>query len=320
LKALVTGGAGFIGSHLVDRLVAAGHETWVADDLSTGREDNLQQALAGDLAHFVHMDVTSPALLPLVADIAPDVILHLAAQMDVRKSVADPLHDTKTNVVGTVNTLLAAVGARTAKVVFASSGGTVYGEPEALPVSDDAPLRPASPYGAAKVAAETYVAAFGRLHGFAWTSLALGNVYGPRQNPHGEAGVVAIFGRALLEGRPTLIFGDGSSSRDYIYVDDVVDAFMCCLDERTNSRRFNVGTGLETTVRELHRLVAAACSADDAPEHRVERVGELQHVVLDATALHATTGWTARVSLEDGLAATVAWIATTKAEAAATCP
>jgi len=149
LKTLVTGGAGFIGSHLVDRLVADGHETWVVDDLSTGREDNLRQALDGGLAHLVPLDITSPDLLALATDVSPDVILHLAAQMDVRKSVADPLHDTKTNVVGTVNVLTAAVQSDTRKVVFASSGGTVYGEPESLPVREDAPLRPTSPYGAA---------------------------------------------------------------------------------------------------------------------------------------------------------------------------
>lgn len=311
MRILVTGGAGFIGSHLVDRLATDGHDVWVVDDLSTGRRDNLTAAMATGRVRLTVLDVSASDLAAAVEEAAPEIVLHLAAQMDVRKSVADPLHDSRTNVLGTVNVLNAAVQCRARKIVFASSGGTVYGEPERLPVSEDAPLRPASPYGAAKVAGEAYVAAFGRLYGLAWTSLALGNVYGPRQDPHGEAGVVAIFGRSLLAGRATAIFGDGTSSRDYIYVDDVVDAFVECLDERTNGGRFNVGTGRETTIRELHTLVARACGARDDPEHRAPRLGELQHIVLDPSALHAASGWLPRIGLEDGLARTAAWIAAT---------
>lgn len=304
MRLLVTGGAGFVGSHLVDRLLADGHQVVVVDDLSTGRREQVAPGAA-----FVELDITSADLVELVERERPEVVLHLAAQMDVRKSVADPLADSRTNVLGTVNVVTAAARAGVRKVVFASSGGTVYGEPEALPVTEDAPLRPASPYGAAKVAGEAYVAAFGRLYGFAWTSLALGNVYGPRQDPHGEAGVVAIFGRALLAGRPTLVFGDGTTSRDYVHVDDVVEAFVACLDGRTDGERFNVGTGRSTTVRELHELVAKACGAPDAPEHREPRLGELQHIALDSSRLTAATGWAPRVPLEQGLAGTVAWIA-----------
>jgi UDP-glucose 4-epimerase len=304
VKALVTGGAGFIGSHLSDRLVDQGHDVLVVDDLSTGRRDNVPAGCA-----FAQVDITSAALVPLVEQHRPEVVLHLAAQMDVRKSVEDPLHDTRTNVLGTVNVLTAAVRSGARKVVFASSGGTVYGEPETLPVVEQAPLRPASPYGAAKVAGEAYVAAFGRLHGLAWTSLALGNVYGPRQDPHGEAGVVAIFGTALLADRQTLVFGDGTTSRDYVHVDDVVAAFLACLDGRTDGQRYNVGTGRSTTVRELHSLLAGACGAPDDPEYRPERLGELRHIALDASALSAATGWAPRVALEDGLAGTVAWLA-----------
>jgi UDP-glucose 4-epimerase len=303
VRALLTGGAGFIGSHLADRLLVDGHEVLVVDDLSTGRRDQVP-----DGCELAELDVTDSALESLVARFAPQVVLHLAAQMDVRKSVADPLHDTRTNVLGTVNVLAAALAAGSRKVVFASSGGTVYGEPEVLPVREDAPLRPASPYGAAKVAGEAYVAAFARLHGIAGTSLALGNVYGPRQDPHGEAGVVAIFGTAMLEGRPTLIFGDGSSSRDYVHVDDVVEAFVQALDERTDGGRYNVGTGRSTSVRELHTLMAAACGVADEPELRERRLGELQHIALDAAALAAATGWAPLVDLEEGLAGTVAWI------------
>ena len=304
MRAVVTGGAGFIGSHLVERLLADGHEVLVVDDLSTGRREQVP-----DGCRFVELDITSPELLSLVQDFQSEVVLHLAAQMDVRKSVADPLHDTRTNVLGTVNVLTAAARAGTRKVVLASSGGTVYGEPDTLPVREDAPLRPASPYGAAKVAGETYLAAFGRLHGFAWTSLRLGNVYGPRQDPHGEAGVVAIFGTAMLDQRQTLIFGDGSSSRDYVHADDVVEAFVQCLDARTDGAVLNVGTGRSTSVRELHCLMAKACGAADAPEHREPRLGELQHIALESSALTRTTGWTPRISLETGLRGTVEWIA-----------
>ena len=304
MRVLVTGGAGFIGSHLADRLVADGHDVVVVDDLSTGRREQVDGS-----CRFVELDITSPELLPLVEEVAPEVVLHLAAQMDVRKSVADPLHDTRTNVLGTVNVVTAASRSGVRKVVFASSGGTVYGEPESLPVTEDAPLRPASPYGAAKAAGETYVAAFGRLHGVAWTNLRLGNVYGPRQDPHGEAGVVAIFGTAMLQGRQTLVFGDGSSSRDYVHVDDVVEAFVQCLDGRTDGGTFNVGTGRSTTVRELHTLMAKACGAADAPEHREPRLGELQHIALDPSALREVTGWEPTADLEEGLAGTVAWIA-----------
>jgi UDP-glucose 4-epimerase len=303
MRLLVTGGAGFIGSHLVDRLLREGHEVLVVDDLSTGRPEHVSAA-----AQLEELDVSDPRLLPLVEQHAPEVVLHLAAQMDVRKSVADPLHDTRTNVLGTVSVLTAAARSRVRKVVFASSGGTVYGEPDALPVREDAPLRPASPYGAAKVAGEAYVAAFGRLHGFTWTSLRLGNVYGPRQDPYGEAGVVAIFATAMLEQRRTLIFGDGSSSRDYVHVDDVVEAFARCLDERSDGRCFNVGTGRSTPVRQLHTLMARACDAADAPEHHEPRLGELQHIALDSSALTGVTGWRPRVELPEGLPGTVDWV------------
>jgi len=316
MKLLVTGGAGFIGSHLVDRLVASGAQVCVVDDLSTGRRDNVAAAESTGRCRFVELDITEAAFVALVAETQPDVVVHLAAQMDVRKSVADPLADTRTNVLGTVNVLAAAVGAGVRKVVFASSGGTVYGEPDELPVREDAPIRPASPYGAAKVAGETYLAAFQRLHGVATTSLRLGNVYGPRQDPHGEAGVVAIFGRALGEGRRAIIFGDGTSSRDYIYVEDVVEAFLACLDARTDGRVFNVGSGQETTIGALHALVAKAYGRSDEARHEPPRLGELQHITLDSAALTTATGWMPRVTLENGLALTVEWITAAHTDAA----
>jgi UDP-glucose 4-epimerase len=243
--------------------------------------------------------------------VRPQVVLHLAAQMDVRRSVADPLHDVRVNVLGTVNVLEAAARSGVRKVILASSGGTVYGQAATLPNREDAPLPPVSPYGAAKAAAEGYVATYGRLYALAGTSLALGNVYGPRQDPHGEAGVVSIFARALTTGARTTIFGDGTSSRDYVYVSDVVDAFMCCLDDSTSAERFNVGTGISTSVRELHRLVADISGSDSTPDMVPARIGELQAVSLDSRALTDRTGWRPTVALPDGLRMTVEWVRST---------
>ena len=308
---LVTGAAGFIGSHLVDRLLQDGREVVGIDDLSTGRLSNLAGASRCPTFRFVESDVTSGDFRSLVAEVGPDIVLHLAAQMDVRKSVADPLHDVRVNVLGTVNVLEAAVHSGVRKIVLASSGGTVYGQAATLPIREDTPLLPVSPYGAAKVAAEGYVATYGRLYGLAGTSLALGNVYGPRQDPHGEAGVVSIFARALTTGAPTTIFGDGTSSRDYVYVSDVVEAFVRCLEDSTSGARFNVGTGVATSVDELHRLLADICGSEATPDMAPARPGELHAVSLDRGALTDRTGWRPTVALPEGLRMTVEWVRST---------
>ena len=309
MRVLVTGVAGFIGSHLADRLLAQGDEVVGVDDLSTGRLENLEGALTAGLS-FTEADITTPQLPELVAQARPEVVYHLAAQMDVRRSVLDPLHDTRVNVLGTVNVLTAAVAADVRKVVFASSGGTVYGEPASLPVEEDAPLAPTSPYGAAKVAGEVYLAAFSRLHGLAFTALALGNVYGPRQDPHGEAGVVAIFGRALLRGEPTTIYGDGTSRRDYVHVDDVVDAFVRAAGDAADGQRLNVGTGEATTVRALHTLLARAAGVADEPRFAPGRLGELDAIALAPAAAGRVLGWRPSVALDEGLQGTVDWVRT----------
>jgi UDP-glucose 4-epimerase len=308
LRVVVTGAAGFIGSHLVDRLVADGHRVSGIDDLSTGKLANLADARRSKLFDFHRFDLTSCDLAALVARDQPEVVCHLAAQMDVRKSVADPLHDTRTNVLGTVNLLDACAKAGVTRIVFASSGGTVYGEPSVIPVTERAALHPGSPYGAAKVAGETYLAAYQQLHGLAGVSLRLGNVYGPRQDPHGEAGVVSIFARALLTGQPTKVFGDGTSSRDYVHVDDVVDAFVRCLGGKGDGRRLNVGTGASTTVRQLHTLVAAAAGVADAPSFAPARPGELQAVALDSSAARRALGWEPAADLAEGITQTVDWV------------
>ncbi|GAA4240643.1 UDP-glucose 4-epimerase [Actinomadura meridiana] len=299
MLALVTGAAGFIGSHLVDRLVADGHEVIGVDDLSTGH--NVRPGV-----ELWEMDVADPGLVEKAAVRRPEVVCHLAAQVSVRASVADPLRDARTNVVGTANVLEAARAAGGRKVVFTSSCA-VYGVPDALPVPPDAELRPASPYAASKVSGEVYVGMYGALHGIDHTTLTLANVYGPRQTPEGEAGVVSIFTDALLSGRETRIFGDGTQTRDYVYVLDVVDAFARAAEGGGGGVRLNVGTGLQTTDRDLHTLVAQAADAPDDPEFAPPRLGDLPAMAIDPARTRDALGWEPRVALRDGLAETVAW-------------
>ncbi|GAA2903052.1 GDP-mannose 4,6-dehydratase [Streptosporangium fragile] len=306
MRILVTGGAGFIGSTLVDRLLADGHEVVAVDDLSGGDRGNL--ARAAESPHFaLHvMDIRDPALIGLAAEWRPEVVCHLAAQISVRKSVADPVHDARLNVEGTASVLTAAQRAGTRKVVFASSVA-VYGRPPVIPVPGDAATDPRSPYAASKLSAETYLATFKALYGIDYTTLVLSNVYGPRQSPDGEAGVVAIFTDALLNGTPTVVYGDGGQTRDYIFVDDVVDGFARACGDRGNGRRFNLGTGVETTDRALHSLVAEAAGAPDSPESAPARLGDLPAMAVDPAPALEGLGWRPQTDLATGLKATVDW-------------
>lgn len=313
MRVLVTGAAGFIASTLVDRVLAEGHDVVGIDDLSRGRLENLAEARAANESRpgaftFVRHDITAPDLRDVVVAARPEVICHLAAQVDVRISVADPLLDARLNVLGTINVLEAAVAAQARKVVFTSSGGSIYGTPSQLPVSERAKLAPESQYAASKVCGEVYLGTYRALFGLDYTSLALGNVYGPRQDPHGEAGVVAIFASAFRDGRPTTIYGDGTSTRDYVYVDDVVDAFVRALQPAfASGRRLNIGTGLQTSVRDLHSLIAKISDAPDEPSTGEPRLGELQAIALDISAARAA-GWQPWTSMEQGAANTVAWM------------
>jgi UDP-glucose 4-epimerase len=307
MRMLVTGAAGFIGSNLVDRLLADGHEVVGVDDLSRGRLANLEAARADERFTWVQADITEPDLAGLVAEHAPEVIHHLAAQIDVRVSVADPLLDARLNVLGTINVCEAARRAGVRKVIHTSSGGSIYGSPESLPVDESVPVDPESPYAASKAAGEIYLGTFRHLYELDWTALALGNVYGPRQDPHGEAGVIAIFATAMLSGRPTKIFGDGTSTRDYVHVADVVDAFARAVDAGSG-QRFNIGTGVQTSVRELHRLVAEVTGAPDEPTVAEPRPGELQAIALDCRRARRDLGWTPTRQLPQGIAETVDWI------------
>ena len=305
MRALVTGAAGFIGSTLVDRLLADGHTVVGIDDLSRGRIVNLEGACASDRFEFVQADVVDADLIGLLAQTAPEVVYHLAAQIDVRRSVADPEFDATVNVVGTVRLAEAARRAGVRKVVHTSSGGSVYGVPSDYPTGETAPTDPASPYAASKVAGEIYLNTFRHLHGMDCSHVAPSNVYGPRQDPHGEAGVVAIFINALLAGEPTTVFGEGGNTRDYVYVSDVVDAFVRASGTAGAGQRFNIGTGVETSDRALHTAVAAAVGAPDEPRFAPPRLGDLARSCLDVRKAEMVLGWRPRVRLDEGLRQTV---------------
>ena len=313
MRALVTGGAGFIGSTLVDRLLAEGHAVDVVDDLSTGSLANLADARA-DRNHelTIHqVDIRNGDVVDLMARRAPEVVFHLAAQADVRVSVARPVHDAEINVIGSLNVLEGARAAGTRKVVFASSGGTIYGDPDPadLPVTESHPQQPVSPYGVAKKVVGDYLHAYQTLHGLDFTALALANVYGPRQDPHGEAGVVSIFAGRLLADEPCTIFGDGLQTRDFVFVDDVVDAFVRGA-ERGSGLLCNIGTGRETSVAELHATMAEQAGMPDAPVDRVAaRPGELARNALDPSRAGMHLGWAPWTDLATGTAAVLQWSA-----------
>ena len=305
MRALVTGAAGFIGSNLVDRLLVDGNTVVAVDDLSSGRVANLDRARTYDGFEFVEADIVSADLNGLLTDVRPEVVYHLAAQIDVRRSVTDPQFDATVNVIGAVRLADAARRAGVRKVVNTSSGGAIYGVPQNFPTNEIAPADPASPYGAAKLAAEVYLDSFRHLYGMDCTHIAPANVYGPRQEPHGEAGVVAVFAKALLADQPTTVFGDGSNTRDYVYVDDVVDAFIRASGSAGSGQRFNVGTGVETSDRALHTVVAAVVGAPDEPQSAPARLGDVKRSCLDARKAELVLSWRARVRLEDGVRRTV---------------
>jgi UDP-glucose 4-epimerase len=298
VRAVVTGGAGFIGSHVVDALVARGTEVHVLDNLTSGRRENLAAA-----AQLYEADIRTDTA-DVFAEARPDVCFHLAAQIDVRVSVERPDVDADINVVGTLRVLEAAREHRT-KIVFSSTGGAIYGECEA-PATEDHPRAPLAPYGVSKLAAEEYIAAYNRLYGSGHVSLRYGNVYGPRQDPHGEAGVVAIFMSALRDGKTPRIYGEGTQTRDYVFVRDVVAATVAAAEH--DGGVFNVGTGTDTSVLELYERIQRVAGIERPAEHAEPRAGELQRSVLDPSLAERELGWQPQHALDDGLAATWAWI------------
>jgi UDP-glucose 4-epimerase len=308
MRTLVTGGAGFIGSNLVDALVARGDQVTVLDDLSSGKRENLAEALALG-ATLREGDVSDPASVDEVfAEASPNQVFHFAAQIDVRRSVSDPVFDLGVNVGGTINLLEAAVRSGTSRFLFASTGGAIYGEGEGrdLPLDESADRRPDAPYGQSKLAAEGYLDLYARLHGLSTVALRLGNVYGPRQDPHGEAGVVAIFCGTLLQGGTPKVFGDGRQTRDYIYVDDVIAAFLAASGSDVVGA-FNVGTGREADVFDVGEAIAAAYDTTFEPELAPTRPGEVQRIAIASDRAAAEIGWRAEVELADGLARTARW-------------
>ena len=299
MRSLVTGGAGFIGSHVVEALLARGDEVHVVDDLSTGKRTNVPAA-----AELHVRDVREP-LDDLAGLVRPDTIVHLAAQADVRVSIAEPARDAAINVVGTVNVLEAARSAG-ARIVFASTGGAIYGEC-LRPAREDDPREPLSPYGTAKLAGEEYLASYSRLYGATHVALRFGNVYGPRQDPHGEAGVVAIFLGRLRDGEQCRIFGDGTQTRDYVYVGDVVRAVTAAIEGNAGGV-FNVGTGTETSVLELYEACRLVAGSVAAPVHEQARPGELARSVLDPALAERALGFRASTPVADGLSTTWSWL------------
>ncbi|HET7554796.1 MAG TPA: NAD-dependent epimerase/dehydratase family protein [Gaiellaceae bacterium] len=291
MRAVVTGGAGFIGSHVVEALLARGDEVTVVDDLSNGKRENVP-----DGARIVVADVRE-GLVPLFEETRPEAVFHLAAQVDVRVSVERPGHDASVNVLGTV-AVLEAARAVDAQVVFSSTGGAIYGECDG-PAPESSERRPLAPYGVSKLAGEEYLAAYDRLYGTRHVSLRYGNVYGPRQDPHGEAGVVAIFLGSLARGQAPRIFGDGRQTRDYVFAGDVAQASLAAVGR--DGGVFNVGTGLETSVVELYELSRAVAGSSLEAVEAPARLGELQRSVLDVSLAELELGWRAKVPLEEGL-------------------
>jgi UDP-glucose 4-epimerase len=303
MRALVTGGAGFIGSNLVDRLLAEGHEVDVVDDLSSGALANLSEARSSGAKYlrFHQLDIQNQQIVDLAARRRPEVIFHLAAQASVPASVERPVFDAEVNVLGTLKVLEAARAAGTERVVYAASGGTLYGEPDELPVSETVVHRPLSPYGVSKKAALDYLIAYRELHAVEFCALALANVYGPRQDAHGEANAVAIFAQRLLSRAPVTINGDGEQTRDFVYVDDVVDAFVRGAS-RGGGLVCNVGTGRETSVNELYRTMASVAGVDDAAIHGPPRPGDVRRSALDISRAGVQLGWSPWTSLATGVA------------------
>jgi UDP-glucose 4-epimerase len=308
---MVTGGAGFIGSNLVDRLLAEGHDVDVVDDFSTGSLSNLAEARqsAGRALTIHHLDITAPAVVELMARRRPSLVYHLAAQADVRVSVARPAFDALVNVVGSLYVLEGARQAESQRVVFAASGGTLYGDPDPgeLPVRESHPHQPLSPYGVSKKSVIDYLVAYRQLHELEFSALALANVYGPRQDPHGEAGVVAIFAERILRGEPITIFGDGAQTRDFVFVDDVVDAFVRA-SSRGGGLVCNIGTGQETSVNELLATMTAQAGVKVKPVFAPLRPGELLRSSLDVERASIQLGWRPWTDLADGTRAVLDFV------------
>jgi UDP-glucose 4-epimerase len=300
-KILVTGGAGFIGSHLVDRLIKEGHKVTVVDNLSTGKNENLNPKVK-----FYKTDICNKKLREIFKKEKPEIVFHLAAQIDVRKSTENPIEDAKINILGSLNVLENCRKAGVKKLIFASSGGAIYGESEVITTLETHPARPESPYGLAKFLIEKYLEFYKKTYGLDYISLRYANVYGPRQNSKIEAGVIAIFIDTLLHGKRPTIFGHGNQTRDYVYVDDAVEAAIKAMAQK-GGRVFNVGTGIETSVNELYKLISQKLKKDIQPKFVSAKPGDLKRSCLDSSKIKKELGWQPKYPLEKGLNETIKW-------------
>ena len=298
---LVTGGAGFIGSHLVSGLLDEGHKVAIIDDLSSGKLRNLDHR-----ATFYHQDITRPTVQDIIHREQPDIVFHLAAQTSVSRSNQDPVQDGQSNVIGTLRLLEAIRRSGVDKIIYSSTGGALYGNPATVPCPEDTPIRPLSPYGLSKYLAEQYVELYGRRYQLNYTILRYGNVYGPRQDPHGESGVVAIFTQAMLRGKQPTVYGDGDQERDFVYVSDVVDANLKAMEEG-DDQAFNIGTGQGTTVNQIFQVLRSIIGYRWDAEHLAIRPGEVYRISLDCTRAAKELGWSPKVSLQEGLEQTAAF-------------
>jgi len=305
VKILVTGGAGFIGSHVVDIYIQHGHQVVIVDDLSTGRESNLNPAAA-----FYRLDIRDPALDDVFARERPDAVNHHAAQMDVRRSVAEPGFDADVNVLGSINLLECARRHKVRRLIYISTGGAVYGEPEYLPCDEAHPINPICPYGASKHTFEHYLYMYRQIYGLDYVVLRYPNVYGPRQDPNGEAGVVAIFTGQMLTGQPVVINGDGEQERDFVFVGDCARANLLALENPAASGIYNLGCGRGTTVNQIFKALKQAVGYDRQPSYGPPKAGETRRIFLNAGRIHADLGWAPSLELEDGIRQTVEYFRT----------
>ncbi|MER3445560.1 MAG: UDP-glucose 4-epimerase [Candidatus Dadabacteria bacterium] len=301
MKILITGGAGFIGSYVADAFIREGHRVLILDNLFTGIEENIPEE-----ADFIKCDIRERKPLERVfSDFKPDIVNHHAAQINVRQSVEDPAFDAEINIIGTLNLLELSIKHGIKRFIFASTGGAIYGEPEKLPANETTPPMPISPYGASKYAVETYLGYYRAVYGLEYVALRYSNVYGPRQNPHGEAGVVAIFCTRIISGKPCLIFGDGNQTRDYVFAEDVARANILAIDAPVG--RYNIGTEMETSVNELVLVLRRAVGREFDVEYSPPRPGEVQRISLDIGLARRVLGWSPDVNLEDGISRTWQW-------------
>jgi UDP-glucose 4-epimerase len=302
MKILITGGAGFIGSYVANAFIRDGHRVLIVDNLSTGIEENIPKE-----TDFVKCDIRERSLLKKVfSDFNPDMVNHHAAQINVRQSVEDPVFDAEINVIGTLNLLELSLSHKVKRFIFASTGGAIYGEPENLPADETTPPMPISPYGASKYAVENYLGYYRAVHGLDYVALRYSNVYGPRQNPHGEAGVVAIFCSRILSGKPCQIFGDGNQTRDYVFAEDVARANILAVNAPAG--RYNIGTEIETSVNDLVMVLRRAARREFNVEYAPPRPGEVQRIALDVALAKRVLGWSPKVNFEDGIRRTWKWI------------